>query len=87
MKLSMDITTTADEVFSHSDSARMAALIYRRFGRDMLSARDAWQRLLENNTDLAQFKKLVIYGLAVLRDDELSYSPKSIRQDSRSAGA
>ena len=75
MSLDMDITTTAGEVFTHADSARMAALVYRRFGRDLVVARDAWRRLMGNNTGFAQFKKLVIYGLAVIQHDELSDNP------------
>jgi len=55
----VDITTTNGERFSLQDSANMAWLVYRRFGRDLIEAAAAWNRLLGNNCDVSQFEKLL----------------------------
>jgi hypothetical protein len=59
MAQDIDITTTKGERFSYEDSCDMAWLVYRRFGRDLVSAADAWRRLLGNNCDNTQFHQLV----------------------------
>lgn len=58
----MDIKTTYGETFNHNDSADMAYMIYRRFGRNIEAAHSAWRRLLQNNCELSQFEKLVTLG-------------------------
>lgn len=57
-----DIRTTRGERFSYSDSADMAWLVYRRFGRDLVSATRAWNRMLQNNCNETQFQELVQYS-------------------------
>ncbi len=53
------ISTTKGERFSHEDSADLAWMIYRRFGRNIVAAADAWRRLLQNNCSNTQFHQLV----------------------------
>lgn len=62
------IKTTKGETFSHDDSANMAWMVYRRFGRDLVVATAAWNRLLQNNCDVTQFHKLVQHS--ELNDEE-----------------
>lgn len=52
------VTTTAGERFSAADHAALAALVYRRFGRDPEAAAAAWRRLLGNSCTVAQFMRL-----------------------------
>jgi hypothetical protein len=54
-----DIKTTAGEIFSYEDSATVAYLIYRRFGRDFVVAHAAWMRLFQDNCSMQQFKEMV----------------------------
>jgi len=65
------VKTTLGEAFSGDDHARMAALIYRRFGRDTVATRQAWQRLFENNVSIEDIRTLVRNGLALERLAEL----------------
>lgn len=53
-----DITTTNGEVFTHAESALLAALVLRRFGMDVLSAAAAWRRMLQNSCTDEQFRTL-----------------------------
>jgi hypothetical protein len=55
-----DIMTTSGETFTHEQSADLALMIYRRFGRDRDAARAAWNRMLQNNCDITQFTDLLI---------------------------
>lgn len=61
----LTVTTTSGEVFIGLDSARMAALIYRRFGRDLSLALAKWREMLGNSASERQFANLVLYGLAM----------------------
>lgn len=45
---------------------------FKKAARILMEAAGAWQRLMENNTGSAQFKKLVVYGLALERFEGLS---------------
>lgn len=63
----LDVTSTKGERFSTDDSANLAWLVYRRFGRDLVSATAAWNRLLQNNCSVTDFDKLV--GHADLNDE------------------
>jgi hypothetical protein len=54
-----DIHTTAKEIFSALESTQLARLIYKRFGRDIPAAADAWRRLLQNNCTDNQFIELL----------------------------
>jgi hypothetical protein len=54
-----DITTTKNEKFGYSDSADLAWMVYRRFGRDFDCATVAWNRLMQNNCNVGQFRALV----------------------------
>lgn len=65
------VSTTCGEAFNGDDHARMAALIYRRFGRNLEVTQLAWQRLLQNNTSTEQIRELVKNGLALERLDRL----------------
>jgi hypothetical protein len=57
-----DIHTTAKDWFLGEDSARLAYLIYRRFGKEIYPAHNAWCRCLQNNSDLPSFEKMVKAG-------------------------
>jgi len=56
------ITTTAKETFTGADSALMAFMVYKRFGRDTDAACAAWRRMLQNSTPFADFTMLVEVG-------------------------
>jgi hypothetical protein len=49
MTVDSTIKTTAGEIFDHGHHARLAALVFVRFGRDPLAAADAWARMLGNS--------------------------------------
>jgi hypothetical protein len=53
------VTTTAGERFSAQDSANLAHLIWRRFGKDYEAGVVAWRRLLQNSCPLEDFRALV----------------------------
>jgi len=53
------ITTTAGETFLHEESCQLAALIFKRFGRDVAIAASAWRRLLRNSCTDEQFWEMV----------------------------
>jgi len=53
------VTTTAGESFTGEDSKQLARLIYRRLGRDMHVAANAWRRMLQNDCSDEQFSVLV----------------------------
>ena len=56
--MNLDITTTAGELFTNTDSIDLARLVLRRFG-DVRSAHEAWKRLLQNQCSLDDFRDLV----------------------------
>lgn len=55
------ITTTNKEAFTMAESADMARLIFKRFGRNPEAATEAWRRLLENDCSVEGFMDLVNY--------------------------
>lgn len=55
----MDIITLLEEKFSYDESADLAFLVYRRFGRDAAAASSAWSRLMQNATSPASFRRLI----------------------------
>lgn len=65
----LDVTTTNGQTFSGADHARMAALIFRRFGEDTAVACAAWRRLLGNSTTEADFAALAKAGADLLAAD------------------
>ena len=75
MKLtSLDIITANNcEVFTGYQSAKLAALVFLRFGRDEIPAIAAWRRLLQNTTPIEQFAELVNKGLAIMRHESLGF--------------
>jgi hypothetical protein len=68
-----DITTTKGERFTYDDSADLAWMVWRRFGRDLTAATAAWNRLLGNNCDATQFDRLVEHSQ--LNDEEDDAKP------------
>jgi hypothetical protein len=57
-----DVTTTGGETFTFSDSAKLAALIHKRFGRDVTVSAAAYRRLLANNVPDDEFLGLATAG-------------------------
>lgn len=57
------IRTTNNESFELAESELMAALVYKRFGRSIAPAAEAWRRLLQNNCTDDQFMQLVYDGI------------------------
>ena len=55
----LSVTTTAGEKFTEADSRKLATLIFKRFGREIVSATAAWNRMLQNNCNTRQFEALV----------------------------
>ena len=53
------VTTTNKEVFSVDESAELARLVFKRFGRDEEVATAAWRRMLGNSCTVSQFRQLV----------------------------
>jgi hypothetical protein len=53
------ITTVNGKQFTHGDHVQLAKLVYERFGCDLQDACNAWQRLLQNNCSLRQFRDLI----------------------------
>ncbi len=56
------IYATSGEKFSGAESATMAFLIYKRFGRDLQLATNKWKEMLGNSTSQEQFLYLVQQG-------------------------
>ncbi len=57
-----DFTTVSGERFPKEDSALLALLIYRRFGRNAIAATAAWRRLLMNDCRIEEFQRLIDYA-------------------------
>lgn len=57
--MKLDVYTENKEVFTESDSCDLAWLIYRRFGRNLDNACQAWRRLLINDCSVNEYKNLV----------------------------
>ena len=62
--LSLDVTTANGERFSTEQSADLAYMVYRRFGRNIPAAVAAWRRLLENNCDDVHFEALLALSMS-----------------------
>jgi hypothetical protein len=60
------ITTTNGESFPGTESAILAFLIYKRFGRDLFLACSKWRKMLGNDTPSEEFEKLVRAGEFIL---------------------
>lgn len=56
-----DITTTSGKPFPHEDSAKMARMVFRRFGEDLEAATAAWNRMLGTALAPEGFKELMEY--------------------------
>lgn len=54
-----NVTTTAGETFTAEESADLAFLIYKRWGRDLSAAHVAWRRLLRNSIPADDYERLV----------------------------
>ena len=54
-------TTTAGETFTNLETVDLARLIFKRFGRDLAAATEAWRRLLQNTCTESDFLALVEY--------------------------
>lgn len=54
----LTVTTTNGEPFSGEQSAQLAHLVWLRFGKDDNAACAAWNRLLQNNCRISDFRKL-----------------------------
>jgi hypothetical protein len=57
--MEQDITLASGDTFTALDSALLALLIYRRCDRNMLTATRAWQRLMQNDASIHDFRRLV----------------------------
>lgn len=65
-----NITTTAGETFSMDDHARMAWLIFVRFGRNIEAGAAAWRRMLQNSATEEDFEELVNAGALLAVEGE-----------------
>lgn len=54
-----EVTTTKGEKFTHEDHMDLAALIFRRWGRDPAAFCVAWRRLFQNDAPDSEIMKLV----------------------------
>jgi hypothetical protein len=73
--MAQDVTTTAGERFSASESAKLAFLVFKRFGRDVAAAASAWRRLLGNSTPDAAFEALATEGAAIVSEESRPLRP------------
>jgi hypothetical protein len=87
MKLSsLDIITANKcEVFTGYQSAKLAALVFLRFGRDGEGALIAWRRLLQNSTPANQFAELVNKGLGIMRRESLGFVDAQFSEEEHEA--
>ena len=58
----LSVRTTSGEVFSGQESAKMASLIYRRFGKNLPLAAFKWRQMLGNNVSNEDFLALAQAG-------------------------
>ncbi len=69
------VTTTAGEVFSVAESARMYAMIYKRFGRNVEATANAVARMLQSSPAPTQtIACLIATGLALFEEDNYGYN-------------
>jgi hypothetical protein len=57
-----DVVTIYGETFTADESAKLAWLIYKRFGRDLISSAVAWRNMMGNDCDDHVFGALVERG-------------------------
>ena len=62
--------STIGKRFTYEDYARLAALIWRRWGQDLGAARLAWCRLFENNCSEEGFLALLRVAAMLGSEDE-----------------
>ena len=62
------VKTTSGENFTDRESALMAFMVYKRFGRNAIDAVIAWRRLLQNNCPDYAFWTLVEAGEIVYQE-------------------
>lgn len=55
----LDVQTTQKELFSAEESAQLAQLIHKRFGRDPKVTLVAWNRLMQVNITSTQLAQLM----------------------------
>ncbi len=79
------ITANKCEVFTGYQSAKLAALVFLRFGRDYESALHAWRRLLQNGTPSEQFAELVEKGIQIMRHESLGFVDSQFSDDEHEA--
>jgi len=92
MKLSsLDIVTVGTvskrELFTGYQSAKLAALVFLRFGRDPESALAAWQRMLQNNAPRSHYEELVEKGLLIMRHESFGYVDSQFSDEEHEAFA
>ena len=58
----MDTITTAGERFTMDDHARLAWMVFIRFGRSIEAGASAWRRMLQNGCTDRDFRDLVYQG-------------------------
>lgn len=64
----LDIYTMSLELFTGDDSAKMAYLIHRRFGKDFEVSHQKYKNLLRNNCSAQQFDILIQRGKELFND-------------------
>jgi hypothetical protein len=57
--LDLAVTTTRGERFTSDETRELAGLVFKRFGRDLSSATQAWNRLLGNTCTKEQFAAMI----------------------------
>jgi hypothetical protein len=66
----LTVTTTNGSLFTGEQSAKLAILVYKRFGCNMSAACKAWRRMLESNCPEADFAALISTGLRLDRTEK-----------------
>lgn len=62
-----DIKTISGEVFTGSESAELAFLLLKRWGRDEAAAASAWRRLTDSDLSTPEFVSLARSGESIRR--------------------
>lgn len=58
--MAQSINTSDGDVFSEEDTRDLAKLVYKRFGKNLGDATNAWKRMLGNNCSERDFGKMVL---------------------------
>ena len=70
------LTTTNGYAYRKQDACQLAYALWIRFGRDDAAAAQAWCKLLEDDTPVADFKRLVeAYLYTYLKETERDDTP------------